>query len=95
VTDKTEKPKRMKQNRLPDFDGPGATEIREAAERYVESRDERMELTKDEVKHHDILLGIMKRHKQKALVVDGLAIEIVFEKEKVKVKRLGGNGKED
>ena len=83
-----------KQGELEGFTPAEVKEIRTAAETYVEARDERMELTKKEVKHQDALLAILKKYKRNAMVVDGLKIEIVSEKEKVKVKRIGGKSGE-
>lgn len=94
------KPGKGKQTKLP---GTGRTtedvhpDIEEAATKYVEVRDERMELTKREVKAQAALLAAMKHHKLTKYRCDGeeLDVEIVAKDEKVKVKRVEGAGDDD
>ena len=62
-------------------------EIEDAAKQYVEVRDRRMELTKDEVEAHGILLEAMKRAGAEFYrTTNGMDCRIE-EKEKVKVSR--------
>lgn len=95
---KEKKPRKAKQTRLP---GTARTDvhpdIEEAAQKYVEVRDERMELTKREVKAQAALLAAMKAHKLTKYRVDAedLDVEIVAKDEKVKVKRVELGGGDD
>jgi hypothetical protein len=60
-------------------------DIEEAADRYREIRDSRMELTKDEVKAKAALLAAMKAHDCEAYKLGDGAIVKVTAKEDVKV----------
>ena len=65
-------------------------EIEEAAERYAEVRDTRMEWTKKEVQARELVRGLMKKHQLQIYECDGedLTVELLpAGEEKVKVKR--------
>lgn len=65
----------------------GVPEIDEAAEEYVDIRDRRMALTKDEKAAQTSLLNLMKKHKLKAYDYDNKLVSVVEDVvEKVKVK---------
>lgn len=70
-------------------------EIRAAAESYVDVRDRRMALTKEEVDHRDKLLEVMEKHGCTEILMDDLSVEIIDGKKKVKVKRSDENGDGD
>jgi hypothetical protein len=56
------------------------------ARKYADVRDDRQQLTLKEVELKNELLGLMKRHRKKDYVFDGIEIHIVPESETVKVK---------
>jgi len=68
----------MEDNKLEDLD--------EIAKDYATVRDRRMELTKQEVSLNSELLTLMKKHSKTSYNCDGITINVVHEKEKVKVK---------
>lgn len=81
------KPKRTpRQKRLPGTEDPEIEELEAAAEAYAEVRDERMELTKQEVSTQAELLKLMKKYDKKTYVHDGYDLKLVAEKEKVRVR---------
>ncbi len=86
--------KRLKQNHLPGMEPPSVAAIDRAAEDYVKVRDERMEMTKDEVEKHDRLLGLMREHGLDTYEFDGFTINCQT-KTKVKVKRTDEYDSED
>lgn len=75
------------------FEGMEPVEIAEvtkAAEVYVDARDERMQLTEQEVEKQELLVTAMKKHGlDKYRTPDGLLVTLVPGKEKAKVKRAG------
>ena len=75
-----------KQRRLPGFEDPVIEELVEAAEEYVEIRDQRMALTPQETELKTNLLNLMHKHKRKTYNHNGIQIEIVAEEETVKVR---------
>ena len=78
--------KKPKQKRLPEMEDPQIEELESAAERYAEIRDERLALTPQEKKLKDDLLAAMKRNNRESYVRDGISIQVVHEKESVKVR---------
>ncbi len=85
------KPENMRPNRKPrpkqgylgDMAPPSIPEIDTAASEYVEVRDARMALTTKK----DVLLELMKKHKQKVYDYDGFQVLLVPGDVTVKVKR--------
>lgn len=73
---------------------PAELEIAQAAELYIDARDARMPLTVEEVAQKNNLIGIMHKHNLNTCLVNGVSVQIIPGKEKVKVKRAGG-GDED
>lgn len=91
------KPKR-KQPDLPAMVGDGVSvpkiaEIEDVAEQYVDVRDRRMALTKQEVECRNRLATVMHNHDQTRYPYDGQVVICEPGKEKVKVKTV--NGPED
>ena len=85
---KTKKPKekRPRQGHLEGMAPPSIEEIDKAAEAYREARDERMELTEEEVVKHQALLDAMHKHELKSYEYDGYTVK-VLDTAKVKVKK--------
>ena len=77
---------------LIDVKHPAAKLLIPLAKEYVELRDQRMELGREEVDKRDKMLEVMKEHKLENFDSDGLHIEIVHEAEKVKVTRSKAEG---
>lgn len=75
-----------KQARLPGTEGPEIEELEEAAFKYAEIRDQRMELTQREVSAKQTVLALMKKHKKNDYNHAGVEIEVVLEVETVKVR---------
>ena len=74
-----------KQKKLEGFIAVEDEEIADAVEKYVQVRDERMELTKKEVAANQVLVQVLKKHKRKAVSINGQLVELVnLEKAKVK-----------
>ena len=61
-------------------------DLEDAATRYAELRDERMELTTKEVALKGELLGLMRKHKKRHYERDGIEIEVVDQETTVKVR---------
>ena len=84
------KPKSRKQGYLPGTEPETIAEIEQAADSFRRLRDERMELTRDEVQAQENLLRVMKKHgRREYRYEDGstrFLVEIVESAEKVKVK---------
>lgn len=72
-------------------------EVDAAADAYIEARDARMELSKEEAKAQAALMLVMARKKLRAYEYAGRLVE-VFANEKVRVKRMkddeNGDGEE-
>jgi hypothetical protein len=80
-------PKRKpRQPRLPTMQDPEIEELETAAEAYADVRDQRMELTLQEVQLKEELLKLMESHGKTSYVHDGYDIKVVMEAKKVKVK---------
>jgi hypothetical protein len=78
--------KRGKMSRLPGMEDQEIEALDDKAREYANLRDDRMHLTREEVKAQAELLALMKANKKEIYKHDGLEIKIVIEKEKVKVK---------
>ena len=75
-----------RQKRLPQMEDPQIEELEGSAENYADIRDQRMELTKEEVAAKDELLGLMKKHGKVSYVHNGYDIKVIVESEKLKVR---------
>jgi hypothetical protein len=86
---KVRKPKaRPKQQRLPTMAQAEIPELVAAAERYVELRDQRMALTREEVEAAAVLLELMHKHKLTVYDLDDESRVLIDAKEKVKVQKV-------
>ncbi len=83
---KKEKKSRPKQADLPGMEERKIPDLHKAAEEYAAVRDERMELTKEEVKLGEKVLELMHEHKKKVYRFEDVEIKVVVESEKAKVK---------
>lgn len=71
-------------------------DVRSAAEAYVEVRDERMELTKDEVVKKSLLVAVMKKHELSVYRDEEADLEVTLvTDEKCKVKKLSSASSEE
>jgi hypothetical protein len=78
---------RAKQQPLMDVKPKEHKDVIAVAERYVDKRDDRMALLKEEVELKDELIKVMEKHKLEEYVYDGLKITLVkSDKVSVKVK---------
>jgi hypothetical protein len=75
-----------KQRRLPTMEDPAIEELEDSAENYADVRDQRMELTREESRLKEELLGLMKKHKKTSYVHDGYDIKVIVESEKLRVR---------
>jgi hypothetical protein len=80
------RPPKAKQQYLPGLEPPSIPAIDRLAEKYVEVRNSRMEMTKEEVKNADLLEAKMKEHGLTKYEFDGKVVELQHT-EKVKVRR--------
>lgn len=80
------KAKKPRQPRLPEMEDPKLDELHSLAEDYVDIRDRRIALNKEEKPLKDSLLNAMKKHGKEHYKHDGLEITVVHEDEHVKVK---------
>jgi hypothetical protein len=80
------KTRRPRQARLPGMENTSIPAIDAAAAEYVDARDNRMRLLKEEIEASDKLLALMKEHKQDTYHYDGCTVK-VLSKTKVSVKR--------
>jgi hypothetical protein len=78
--------KKPRQGRLPTMEDPAIEELEDSAEEYADIRDQRMELTREESRLKDELLGLMKKHKKTSYVHDGFDIKVIVESEKLRVR---------
>jgi hypothetical protein len=76
---------RPEQNELPGIEKK-IKEIHEKGLQYAAVRDERMQLTQQEVKLQGELLELMKKHELTRYQVEDVEMEIVPVKERVKVR---------
>lgn len=88
-----------KQERLPGTEGKQHKDIDAAAEAYVEKRDKRMALLKEEVDLKGVLLAAMKKHELDIYRNDDFAppllVTVMPGEEKVKVKKLDGDDEDE
>lgn len=81
------RPRKAEQTEIPGTEFVTVPEIDDAAKNYVRIRDERMELTEDEVAASAKLLGLMKKHELTIYPLsDGRRVEIKHGDDKVKVR---------
>ena len=83
ITRTTSKPK---QARLKGMEDPAIAGLEAAAEEYVDIRDQRQALTKEEVELKGKLLKIMHDNGKKTYNHGGVSVQVVVEKEKVRVR---------
>jgi hypothetical protein len=87
LADKDAKAKKgPKQGRLPTMEDPAIEELEDSAENYADVRDQRMELTREESRLKEELLGLMKKHKKTSYVHGGFDIKVIVESEKLRVR---------
>jgi hypothetical protein len=77
---------KLKQQRLPGTEDSRIQELEDLAEKYVDARDQRLEMLKDEVGLKEQILAKMHGLKKVRYEYNGTIIEIVPEAEKLKVK---------
>jgi hypothetical protein len=75
-----------KQGRLPTMEDPAIEELEDSAENYSDIRDQRMELTREEVRLKTELLGLMKKHSKSSYTHNGYDIKVIVESEKLRVR---------
>lgn len=81
-----------KQQRIPGTEAKIHRDITKAAESYVDVRDARMKLTREEVEAKSLLAAAMRKHELTSYTDPDAELEVTFEStatEKLKVKRLG------
>ena len=78
--------KKPRQSRLPGTEDAEIEELESAAEDYADIRDQRQELTVEEVRLKKELLDLMHSNKKVEYNHDGVSIKIVVESEKVRVR---------
>ena len=79
-------PRKPKQDRLPGMEDAKIDELHSLAEEYVDIRDQRMELNKQETPLKEKLLAAMHNQGKTHYHHNGLVIDVVHEDEKVRVK---------
>lgn len=88
-----------KQNYIPGTEPPKIPAIENAASRYVDFRDRRMEAGEEEIKLKQKLIDAMKEHQLETYNFDGYMVELTHVNEdQVKVKKdraAKENGEED
>jgi hypothetical protein len=84
-----------RQQQLPEMEDRAIEALEEKAQEYVEARDERMGLSKKEVEVKGQLLQLMKAHKREHYKRGPIEINIVHEKENIKVKVKAAGDDED
>lgn len=80
------KEKKPKPRQIDLIEGRELKDIEDAALSYAENRDERMNALKEEVDLKKKLIDLMHKHKLNTYRHNGINIDLVAEKEKVKVK---------
>lgn len=78
--------KKGRQKRLPGMSDAKLEALHNAALDYADIRDQRQALTTDEVKLKKKLLDLLHKYKKTHYEYQGVTIDLVVEKEKVKVK---------
>lgn len=83
--------------RLPGMEDQKIEGLHNAAAEYAEIRDQRQQLTTQEVELKAKLLRLMKQHKKTEYDFEGVHIELVTEEEtvKVRIKKTGTEEDED
>lgn len=85
-----------KQQKIPGTESKVHPDIVNAAESYVEVRDERCELSKRESERAGVLLEAMKRHGLTTYALeDGTRVEVVPGADKVKVRKPKDDGADE
>jgi hypothetical protein len=74
------------QNRLPGMEDPKIAEIERAIEDYASLREQRQALTAEEVPAKQKLLDLMHANKKTSYFYNGIKVEVIVEKEKVRVR---------
>lgn len=82
---------RVKQEKLIDTDHPATAEIMRQAEAYRDLRDARMAALKPEIEAREALVASMQKHGLKVFEHDGLKVEVIAGKNKVRVRFLKDN----
>jgi hypothetical protein len=85
-TPDTPKKSGPKQKRLPTMEDAKIEELESLAESYAEIRDDRQQLTTQEVRLKTELLAAMHEHGKSDYVHAGVEIHVIVEKEKVRVR---------
>lgn len=83
-------PRRPRQTSIPGTEGPRIPELDQAAEAYVDVRNERMGLTEREVAARSGLVATMRKHGQTVYRVDGeepLIVTLLEGEAKVQVRK--------
>lgn len=83
---KLKPPRKPRQKRLPGMEDERLDELHGLAENYVEVRDRRIALNKEEKPLKDGLLAAMHAHGKTHYHHNGLLIDVIHESEKVRVK---------
>jgi len=81
-----EKPKKPRQARLPEMEDAAIEALEVLAESYASIRDQRQELTTEEVRLKNELLDAMHKENKTSYVHSGVEIRVIVEKEKVRVR---------
>jgi hypothetical protein len=79
-------PKRGRQARLPEMEDEEIEELEECAERYVELRNKRQQWGAQEIEAKTELLALMKSNGKTTYNHAGCEIDVIVEKEKVRVR---------
>ena len=87
--------KGARQQRLPEMEDNRISVLEDLALSYAEVRDERMGLSKQEVELKGKLLDLMKAQKKEHYHRGNIKIDIVHEKENVKVKVKAASEEDD
>lgn len=82
----TEIKKGPRQQRLPEMEDPKITVLEDKALAYAEVRDQRMALSSREIELKGQIMDLMKAQKREHYKRGNIKIDIVHEKENVKVK---------
>ena len=83
-----------KQKELPGMEKPSIEDVERAADEYVDARDKRMALTKQEVETRDALIAAMRAHKIKSYEYDGRLVTLEATA-KIKVKSVADEDEAD
>lgn len=93
-TKERKRTRRPRQPKLPGMEAVSIPEIDRAAAAYLDARDNRMRLSKEETEKSDKLLEQMKRHHQTTYQYDSCVVT-VLSSTKVKVKRATDSDEEE